>query len=141
MIKKRHILKIVIGAVVVLIVAQLLNSSLSISSFEKLYRSSLIAKYQIIANDLTRKIETAINLGKPLENFHGMEQLLRTIMDLEPTLENILVTLPNGMILYNTNEALLQTPIQISPLPNFSLKHNDSMIETRESSVIQGRRL
>ncbi len=137
MIKKRPVLKIVVGAGVVLIVAQLINSSLSISSFEKLYRSSLLAKYQIVANDLTRKIETAINLGKPLENFHGMDRILQAIMDLEPTLENILVTLPNGTILYSTNTALLQTPIQISPLPDFSLKQDNSVTEAHENLVIR----
>ncbi|GAK54646.1 transporter major facilitator superfamily MFS_1 [Candidatus Moduliflexus flocculans] len=134
MLKRRQILKLVVGAVIVLLLALMLNSALSISSFEKIYRLSLIAKYQIVAGEIKRNIETALNLGKPFENFHGMERIFQPILEQEPTLQNILITRPDGTILYSPQTNLIQTAIPVSPQPNFAIK---STAEILENAVIR----
>lgn len=102
-------LKIIVSAVIVLVVGQLLNSVLSISSFEKTYRSSLISKYKITSNELKRKIETSVNFGIKINNYPGAEDILNKMLEQGKNIESIFITDHNhetntDRVIYSTNE-------------------------------------
>lgn len=132
---RRNIWRIIIIAIVVLIVAQVLNSVLSIASFEKIYCASLIAKFRIIGSDLKRKIETAVNFGKPIEKFRGIDIILKHYMEKEGQLSNISLTLPDGTVLYSTDTNSLHKTISFSPLPWFKEDPDISKDEHYEANI------
>ncbi len=100
-------IKILGIAILLLILAQAFNASLSISSFEKLYCNSLISSYQVVARDLQRNVETAIRFGKPIDKFIGMTRLMEEVKHNIPDLHNVSVSLPNGKVLYSLQEELV----------------------------------
>lgn len=100
-------IKILGIAILLLILAQAFNASLSISSFEKLYRNSLISSYQVVARDLQRNVKTAIRFGKPIDKFIGMTRLMEEVKHNIPELHNVSVSLPNGKVLYSLREELV----------------------------------
>lgn len=100
-------IKILGIAILLLILAQAFNASFSISSFEKLYRNSLISSYQVVARDLQRNVKTAIRFGKPIDKFIGMTRLMEEVKHNIPELHNVSVSLPNGKVLYSLREELV----------------------------------
>jgi predicted MFS family arabinose efflux permease len=100
-------IKILGIAILLLILAQAFNASLSISSFEKLYRNSLISSYQVVARDLQRNVKTAIRFGKPIDKFIGMTRLMEEVKHNIPDLHNVSVSLPNGKVLYSLRKELV----------------------------------
>jgi len=77
---KKSLSVIIIGASAILIVAQILNSVLGVSSFESTLKESLISRYQIVEMELKRKIETSVNYGKPIYLFNGLYKIFNNIM-------------------------------------------------------------
>ena len=100
-------IKILGIAILLLILAQAFNASLSISSFEKLYRNSLISSYQVVARDLQRNVKTAIRFGKSIDKFIGMTRLMEEVKHNIPDLHNVSLSLPNGKVLYSLREELV----------------------------------
>jgi len=96
-------------AILLLVLAQAFNASLSISSFEKLYRNSLISSYQVVAGDLQRNVKTAIRFGKPIDKFIGMTRLMEEVKQNIPDLHNVSVSLPDGKVLYSLRKELIGT--------------------------------
>lgn len=135
--KKRKIfhLNIIISAIIIIIIGQVLNAILSISSFENIYRSSLISRYQIIANEIKREIETSVNFGKPLDNFKGIYSILDNKMSMEENVENIFITDPGGAVLYCTDKTYENNPIALKPVPEFKENPNIEANEHYKSQV------
>ena len=69
-------LKIIFVTLAILILSLLLNSFLSIASFEKVYVASLISTTEIAGANLKVKIEQSLRFGKPLDRFKSMDNLL-----------------------------------------------------------------
>jgi len=122
-------LRLVLSALVLLVLALGFNALLSLSSLEKLYVESIVSKYSIIAKDLERNIENSLRFGKSIEKFVGMDQLLNQTKknltrkikveergireeNLEIISESdivISVSMPDGLILYSTDNQLINT--------------------------------
>ena len=96
--------KIIFVTLLILITTLLLNSVLSLASFEKLYVSSLVSTYELAGKNLKRKIEQGIRFGKPLEQFQGMDKLLQEVVEKNPHISSIGVGTPQGTILYHIDE-------------------------------------
>lgn len=122
--------KIIVGAAFLLILALGFNALLTSSSLEKLYVESLASSYQVFGKNLQIKLETALRFGKKLEKFIGMEALLEHTlgnMALQSSAEGmratnkkesptefgryVAVALPDGKILYSTNETLIDSKL------------------------------
>ena len=74
--KNRHLLRnMTLGAVAILILAQMVTFILALSSFENTYRASLISRYQFLGGEMRKKIETSVNFGKPFHKYAGMDLL------------------------------------------------------------------
>ena len=93
--------RILILAIILLILAQGFNGSLSISAFEKLYLNSLISSYQVLGKDLQRNIQSAVRFGKLLKKFIGINQLLEEMKAKMPDIDNVRVALNTGEVRFS----------------------------------------
>lgn len=128
-IKRSVKLQATISAVVLLILALGFNALLSLNSLEKLYVESIASQYSAIGKDLQRNLEQSLRFGKSLKKFIGIDKML------EETKNNLIreyfedstaaiamkpisavdisvsVVLPDGAILYSTDEKLVDTTL------------------------------
>jgi len=95
--------KILLVTLSILVLTLLINSLLSLASFEKIYVKSQISTYELICKDIKRKIERSLRFGKPLEQFKNMDRLLEETLEQNPKLSNIAITDLKGQVLYHTN--------------------------------------
>ncbi|RQD76257.1 hypothetical protein [Desulfonatronospira sp. MSAO_Bac3] len=93
-------LKIFTATLAILLFTLVLNSVLSISSFEKIYSRSLVSIMESRAVNLKQDIERGILLGKPLDAFEGMDDMLAQFLDSNPRVENVAVSMEPGEIIY-----------------------------------------
>jgi predicted MFS family arabinose efflux permease len=132
-------IKILGIAILLLILAQAFNASLSISSFEKLYRNSLISSYQVVARDLQRNVKTAIRFGKPIEKFIGMTRLMEEVKQNIPDLHNVSVSMPDGKVLYSLQNELVGTRLPEELRVDFG-KGGDTSPDSGEARTILSQR-
>ena len=104
--------KIILTTLAILIVALVLNSVLSLASFEKLYVASLVSTYEIAGKNLKRKIEKSLRFGKPLTKFTGMERLFAEILDTNPNISAVSITTPDRQVRYHTDKKIPVPAIQ-----------------------------
>ena len=126
--------KVLSGAIVIFLLALLLNAVLGISAFEEIYRNLLIDSYKVLANDLKRDIEIAVDLEKPIRRFKGMNQLLNKAHD--ERLKNISVMLPDGMVLYSTDEEQRNRPTKLRPVPQFDGSPESQIVKFHDDYFI-----
>jgi len=96
--------KILLVTLSILILTLVMNSVLSLASFEKVYVKSQISTYELICKDLKRKIERSLRFGKPLEQFENMDKLLYDTLEKNPDISTIAICNLNGENLYHTNK-------------------------------------
>lgn len=70
-------MRLITGALIMLILALGFNALLTSASLEKLYVEAIVSKYNVIAKDLQRNLENSLRFGKSLEKFIGIEKLLK----------------------------------------------------------------
>ena len=87
-----------------LVCAQGINSGLSLSSFNRLHLDAVVSGYDAVGGDLANKINRALRLGKPLENFIGMEKLLEQGKQTSQKLNNLSILAQDGTPLYNLRQ-------------------------------------
>ncbi len=100
-IKVSLLVKIFITSIILLVVAQVFNGSLTITAFEQLHSKSLISSYQLVAKDIQRNIEVAVKFGKSLDQFYGINKLIDDLKSSHEEIENISIIAANGEILYS----------------------------------------
>lgn len=110
----RFQLRIIAVTLAILITTLVLNSVLSLASFEKLYLTSLVSTLELAGKNLKRKIEQALRFGKPFENFKGLDTLLAEVLRDNPEISSVGVSNRQGNILYHTDEEMLG---RVFPLP------------------------
>ena len=121
--------KLILCALLLLILALGFNAMLSLNSLEKLYVESIASQYSAIGRDLQRNLEKALQFGKNIRKFVGMNAILdetqRNILEsiaedredsgfyYQLTEEDVSVSivLPDGQIIYSTDAALLGEPL------------------------------
>jgi len=130
-------IRILALVILMLILAQAFNGSLSISAFEKLYVNSLISSYRVIAKDLQRNIESAVRFGKPLDKFLGINALFKELQSNIPDLDNVSISLPDGKVIYSISQDIVGStlpdvlhidfskPGQIQIDPNHAIEYDE----------------
>ena len=126
--KKNIVLGLITGAFIILIIAQLLNFILGISSFEKTFTDSLVSKYRIVSNEVKRQIERSVNFGKPIYRLSGTDTVFSKILSQDSNIKNIFITLPSGKVLYSTNANVVEKNIPIKTIPQFK---EDNIYDTK----------
>jgi Major Facilitator Superfamily len=109
--------KIVFTSVVILVIALILNSLLSLATFEKIYVSSMLSTYEVAGFNIKRRIETGIR-WKPLKNFKGMQKMIDSEMAKTPDLSYICVLSPSGEILFHSDQSNVGKSLPVK-IPNF----------------------
>ncbi|MCB9482328.1 MAG: hypothetical protein H6680_10995 [Desulfobacteraceae bacterium] len=99
----RFEIRIFFAALAILVFTLVLNSVLSISSFEHVYEKSLISTFEAGGKNLKRKIEQSLLFGKPLENFEGMEKLLKEFTVQHSFINSAGILNSGNKIIYHSN--------------------------------------
>ena len=132
--------KLIVAAMFLLILALGFNVMLSSLSLEKLYVESLVSSYQVIGKDFQRKLESSLRFGKSIKKFIGINPLMNNVLrymerqdksdergfstEKGSSLEfgrYVAVALPDGKILYSTDENLVGTAL----LENTNFSYGD----------------
>ncbi len=95
----------ILGAVLLLLICtQMMNGGLSLLSFQQQQLSTVLSGYDAVGANIAAKIERALRLGKSLENFVGVEELLTEEARAGRDLDNVTVHKASGEVV-----AALQT--------------------------------
>ncbi len=106
-------LKILLSSLVLLVAAQAFNGVLTLSSLEKLYGEILSQGFRIAGHDAAEKVETAMRLGKPLDQFFGFDRLAGGIQEELPEASGIYLVAADGAVV---QQAGATPPIDIQAL-------------------------
>ena len=131
-------LRLIVSALALLVLALGFNVLLSFTSLQKLYVVSTVSQYRVIAKDLQQKLERSLRFGKDIKKFVGIKQLLEETegsilkrispenstdrTGRYPSIKSYLsvsVALPDGSILYSTDEKQARTKLPSQARVNF----------------------
>lgn len=147
-------LQLILGALILLILALGFNALLSLNTLEKLYVESIASQYSAIGVDLQQTLERAVKLGKKIEKFVGMDKILAdskhnlTRKQIGGTTDSVSadadaksevsvsIALPDGSILYSTDEQLVGTVLP-KELKIFFADVDDATTAARKTSYVK----
>ena len=88
-----------VGAVLLLLICtQVMNGGLSLLSFEQQQLATVLSGYDAVGANIAAKVERALRLGKTLENFLGVDELLREGAKAGQDLENVSIHRTSGEV-------------------------------------------
>jgi len=83
----------------VLVIATLVFSlGINLGSFRQNYANTLMAAFSVVGDKAVGNIQEALGYGKPLDDFYGMEPILRQIVTNLPWVDSVQVALADGRI-------------------------------------------
>jgi hypothetical protein len=97
--------KIILIAITLLACSQILGTLISVSSFETLLLKTLTARYEILGNDLKRKIEHSLKFGKSLDHFMGLEKLVAPVYQQAEDIGEIMILDQQGTLFFFSKKA------------------------------------
>ncbi len=100
----KQLYKNIFISLIILIISLSINFFLNISSFEDIYKKTLISKFKQINRELKQKIETGVNFGKPLYKFSGVENYFNDIKAENKDISHIFISNEKGKVLYSTEK-------------------------------------
>lgn len=103
--KDRARVMFILSSILLLIIVMVFTGGLNIVSFEKNFTNSMVSGMAVSGGETVRKIEYAVKYGKPLDNFYGMQALLKSKKEDFGEVEAIDVVAMDGTILYSTSAA------------------------------------
>ncbi len=94
----------------VLVIATLVFSlGINLGSFRQNYANTLMAAFSVVGDKAVGNIQEALGYGKPLDDFYGMEPILRQIVTNLPWVESVQVALADGRIAQTNDGHVVQT--------------------------------
>ncbi|WP_020589849.1 MFS transporter [Desulfobacter curvatus] len=118
--KNRSRIRLFSGAVIMLVLALGFNIILTSATLEKLYVETVVSKNNVVAKDLQHNIETALQFGKTIDKFIGMDKLLWEARQHLASPKKatgasgagvndiaIFITYPDGHIVYSSNSQVV----------------------------------
>lgn len=100
--------KIIFIAITLLAASQVLGTLISVSTFETLLLKTLTTKYEILGNDLKRKIEHALKFGKRLDQFIGMDKLIAPVYHQTEDIDEIFLFDQKGTLFFSSKRTSSQ---------------------------------
>src|SRR5690554_2817413 len=91
-----------VGRKVLIIASSLLLIIMSFTGFINYmtlasnYNHALVNTYAVAGNELVKQIEYALNYGKPMDNYYGMQDILVQLESFIPELEGVAIVSPEG---------------------------------------------
>lgn len=98
--KRKVRVTFILSSLIITIIALGFNGIINMDSFKKSVTESLIAGYNVAGGEAVRKIEYAVKYGKPLENFYGINDLLKEVKETSDGIDDIQVIQKEGEVLY-----------------------------------------
>lgn len=88
-------------SLILIMAAQALNSALSLSSFEKVYRDTVLSQYEILVQDLRTTIENGLQKYKLYTNYVGIDNIFHELLErANGDIDSVLATDAAGKLLY-----------------------------------------
>jgi predicted MFS family arabinose efflux permease len=97
--RRRPLRDVLLACMLVLLLAQALIGSLSLSALNRLVADNTAERVELQARRTATQIQTGMDLGKPLAQFFGLSVLLDDLLDKVPDLVGASVVLDDGQVL------------------------------------------
>ncbi len=91
----------IISSTILVLIVLLFTGGLNIASFNQNYTQTVVSSYTVAAGETVRKIEYAVKYGKPLDNFLGIEDLLKDTGMESMQIEAAEIIVPDGRVIYD----------------------------------------
>nr|MBF0685684.1 MFS transporter [Pseudomonas sp.] len=91
--------EVICACIVILALAQALTAALGQAAFSTLAAATTAERVGLLARDAAERINTGLRLGKPLEQYFGLERQLSESVQRLPDLTGAVVMLPSGYAL------------------------------------------
>ena len=91
--------EVICACIVILVLAQALMTTLSQAAFSTLAAATTAERVELLARDAADRINTGLRLGKPLEQYFGLERQLSASVQRLPDLKGAAVMMPSGYLL------------------------------------------
>ncbi|MGM0509397.1 MAG: MFS transporter, partial [Fusobacteriota bacterium] len=95
-----------------------INFILNISSYEDIYKNTLISKFKQVNSEINSIITTGVNFGKPLYKFSNIETYFEKIIDENQDIKNVFIISKAGEVLYSHDDNYTDRYIMDSLLIN-----------------------
>lgn len=135
----KELLTTIVGAVIILLVAQFINSAMEISSFEETYREALISNYEILGHSSQSQIERDIANSKPLYLNNRLSEYAESLMRIDPFIREVMVTGPEQEIFYHSQPEMIGRIISAPELfPPFNKEDSDKSLSELKNQYYIG---
>jgi len=94
------------GAVIILLLAQFINSAMEVASFEETYKEALISNYEILGRSTKDRIQGDLINGKPLYLNNRLTQYARQLLSQDSYIADMMVTGTDQEIIFHTTQSL-----------------------------------
>ncbi len=92
----------IVSALMILVLALGFGAALSTGAFKKSLTESYVSSYVLNGGETVRRIEYALKYGKQLDNFFGIQSILREVKDKAAAVRDVTVVLADGRVVYGT---------------------------------------
>ena len=96
---------------IIILFSIVLNTLLSIYSFQKTYKSMASDRFTVIGKDMKRAIDFGLTLGLELDGIRNMESILSKTKAKHPAVQSISIVNERGIALFHTEPALIGQPV------------------------------
>lgn len=132
--RRRPVRTILLACMVVLLLAQGLIGSLSLSALNRLVADNTAERVGLIARQTATQIQTGLDLGKPLAQFFGLSHLLADLQGRIPDMRGASVVLADGRALASVDQPPASGPLLEALLARPS---SQSAVQRREGNGLQ----
>ena len=106
----------ILSSLFITIIALGFNGIINMDSFKKSVTESMVAGYNVTGGEAVRKVEYAVKYGKPLENFYGINDLLKEVKEISTGIDDVQVINTDGKVLYALANETVGTSLDSSLL-------------------------
>ncbi len=96
---RKPVRSVLLACMLVLLVAQALVGSLSLSALSRLVDDNTTERVQLVASQTAGQIQNGLQLGKPLAQYFRLKQHLQTLQERVPDMSQASVVLADGRVL------------------------------------------
>src|SRR5690606_19354779 len=96
---------VLLACMLVLLLAQGLIGALSLAALNRLAADNTAQRAELLGRQAAAQIQTGLSLGKPLAQYFGLAELLRTLGDNAPDLVAASVVMADGQMVTGTDGA------------------------------------
>ncbi len=93
--------RILIFSLLALILTVAVNTGVNVDSFRRSYRDGILQRAETFAKAIKNQVESVVNLGLPLNEISGIDEICQETVSKDPNISYCLVEDPTGVALYH----------------------------------------